>query len=63
MGDGRTDEHIEIRQANNFGIKIVSFVCYFIALGSFGVLREWVLDNQEVKNEEKMPFALFEKCK
>ena len=36
MGDGRTDEHIEIRQANNFGIKIVSFVCYFIALGSFG---------------------------
>ena len=27
------------------------------------VLREWVLNNREVKNEEKMPFTLFEKCK
>ena len=27
------------------------------------VLREWVLDNREVKSEEKMPFTLFEKCK
>ena len=27
------------------------------------VLREWVLDNREVKSEDKMTFTLFEKCK